>query len=125
MSAPFSLNRVSMVLLGVESVERSLPFYQEQLGLQLTMSFPGFAFLAAGGISIGLSSGLGKHIQPRSGATEIVFAVPDVTAAHAALSAQGVTFTQAPRQINATDWAANFDDPDGHHFSIYGPQSAP
>jgi hypothetical protein len=32
----------------------------------------------------------------------------------------GVRFTHEPRNVTGTRWAANFDDLDGHHLSIFG-----
>ena len=59
-----------------------------------------------------------------AGGTEIVFGVEDVTAAHAALTARGVAFLSAPRNVTGDQWAANFRDPDGHLLSVFGPRSA-
>ena len=52
-------------------------------------------------------------------------AVDDVRAAHAALRERGVAFTVEPRAVNPPMWAANFNDPDGHRLSIYGPEKKP
>ena len=48
----------------------------------------------------------------------------DVTAAHQALSARGVEFLNAPRNVTGDQWAANFRDPDAHLLSIFGPGKA-
>jgi predicted enzyme related to lactoylglutathione lyase len=58
------------------------------------------------------------------GATEIVFAVDSVRGAYAALQKKGVTFTQEPRNVTGSQWAANFNDPDGHKLSVFGPEGA-
>jgi predicted enzyme related to lactoylglutathione lyase len=71
---------------------------------------------------LGLSRGhvnLAPHV---AGATEVVFAVGNVRAAHKALSALGVTFMSEPRQATPTDWVAHFKDPDGHILSVFGPE---
>ena len=116
----FKLTQINMVLLGVESLDRALPFYRDQLGLNLRNQIEGFAFLDAGAMTLVLSEPLARSRQPKNGAIEIVFPVEHVRAAHEALRAAGVTFIVEPRNINGPFWAANFLDPDGHLFSVFG-----
>ncbi len=35
---------------------------------------------------------------------------------------RGLRFTHEPRNVTGTFWTANFDDLDGHHLSIFGPE---
>lgn len=121
MTTELNLKGVSMVMLGVQDVERSLAFYRDQLEFQVATQFPGFAILQAGGVQLVLSEPLGRQSDKPAGAMELVIGVESVLAAHAALVDRGIAFTQTPREVTPTDWAANFDDPDGHHLSIYGP----
>ncbi len=113
--------RIGHVLLGVTDLQRSLEFYRDQLGLKVQFSTAGFAFLDAGGVTLGLSVELAKHAPAVQGAAEIVFAVADVAAAHAALRERGVEFFKEPHAATPGDWVANFRDPDGHLLSIFGP----
>ncbi len=124
MSKNFASNGVSMVMLGVTDIERSLALYRDQLGFSVAMQFPGFAILNAGGVQLVLSEPLGGQTEQKVGAMELVIAVENVKAAHANLIERGVSFSQAPREVNPTAWAANFDDPDGHHLSLYGPEGS-
>ena len=39
-----------------------------------------------------------------------------------ALAARGVEFTHEPRNVTGPLWAANFNDPDGHKLSVFGPE---
>jgi len=119
----FRLSRIGTILLGVKEVGRSIPFYRDVLGLALTAQFEGFAFFNAGGVTLALSEGLARAIPHIGGAMELVFAVEGVREAHAALRAKGVNFKIEPRQVSGPNWAANFDDPDGNHLSIFGPSS--
>jgi catechol 2,3-dioxygenase-like lactoylglutathione lyase family enzyme len=119
---PFKLSQISNVMLGVRDLARSVAFYRDTLGLALQRPFPGFGFLSGGGVTLVLSEPLAKNSPQVSGAAEIVFSVEDVRAAHLALGTRGVRFTHEPRNVNGTLWAANFDDPDGHHLSIFGPE---
>ena len=118
----FKLSQVSNVMLGVRDLARSMAFYRDTLGLALQNQFPGFGFLSGGGVTLVLSEPLAKNSPQLSGGAEIVFSVEDVRAAHQALAKRGVQFTHEPRNVTGTLWAANFDDPDRYHLSIFGPE---
>lgn len=83
------------------------------------------AFLDAGAITLCLSTAHARFRTPVAGATEVVFVVEGVHETHAELSARGVTFLNDPRVVTGDQWAANFRDPDGHLFSIFGPEHPP
>jgi len=116
------LNRVGVVMLGVTTLERSVPFYRDKLGLKLTGQHEGFAFFDGGGVTFCLSEALARGSTQIPGATEVVFSVENVRGAHRVLAARGITFTQAPRTVTGPLWAANFQDPDGHNLSVFGPE---
>jgi len=120
----FRLSRVGTLLLGVKEVGRAAAFYRDVLGLPLTAQFEGFAFFNAGGITLALSEGLARAVPQIGEAVEVVFAVEGVREAYEALKAKGVAFRLEPRQVAGPNWAANFDDPDGHHLSVFGPEKA-
>ena len=120
----FRLTRVGTILLGVKEVGRSMAFYRDTLGLPLTAQFESFAFFNAGSVALALSEGLARAIPQIAGATEAVFAVEGVREAYEALRDKGVRFTIEPRQVAGPNWAANFEDPDGHHLSVFGPEKA-
>ena len=108
-------------MLGVHDLTRSLEFYHERLGLKVQHEIPGFAFLDAGAVTLCLSEPAAKARSQVAGAGEVVFSVEAVSAAYQALQAKGVQFTHDPRNVTPTTRAANFDDPDGNHLSIFGP----
>jgi catechol 2,3-dioxygenase-like lactoylglutathione lyase family enzyme len=122
MSEPFRLSKIGVIMLGATSLDKSVPFYRDCLGLKLTAQFEGFAFFDAGGQTLALNTGLPKATGRGAGATELVFSVEHVRAAYDALRTQGVEFFQEPRQIAGPNWGANFHDPDGHILSIFGPE---
>lgn len=119
-----SLDALAVVMLGVTDLPRSVAFYRDTLGLQAQGEAAGeFAFFDAGGVMLALSvpharSDRSPHLV---GATEIVFRVGSVSAAHQALLARGVAFTREPRQVTGDHWSAVFTDPDGHRLSVFGP----
>lgn len=121
MQQEFVLSSVGTVMLGVSNLARSVEFYGDTLGVKLQQQFPGFAFFSAGGITLVLSEPLLKARPGTGGAVEVVFSVDAVRRAHQALGLRGVHFTHEPRPVTGNLWAANFDDPDGHHLSIFGP----
>ncbi len=122
MDKPVKLGQISHTMLGVRDLPRAVAFYRDKLGLSVKFESPGFAFLDGGGITLALSQPLGRASQQIVGATEIVFSVDDVRGAYEALSKKGVRFTQEPRNVTGSSWAANFEDPDGHRLSIFGPE---
>lgn len=122
MAEKFKLEKIGVILLGVKSIDASLPFYRDKLGMTVQGSNSEFAFLNGGGVTLALAVPLSKNSPAMVGATEVVFSVAGVQEAYAALRAQGVAFLIEPRVVNPPMWAANFVDPDGHRLSIYGPE---
>ena len=118
----FNLPPVSMIMLGVRDLEKSVSFYWDRLGIDIRQRIPGFAFLASGALTIVLSEPLAKNVSPLVGATEVIFSVNDVRASYEALKDQGVEFSQEPRNVSGPMWAANFRDPDGHLLTLFGPE---
>jgi catechol 2,3-dioxygenase-like lactoylglutathione lyase family enzyme len=121
----FNLPPVSMIMLGVRDLEKSISFYRDRLGIDVRQRIPGFAFLDSGALTIVLSEPLAKNVSPLAGATEVIFAVNDVRASYEALKNQGVEFSQEPRNVSGPMWAANFRDPDGHLLTLFGPERKP
>ena len=117
--------RIGNIMLGTADLERSLKFYNTVLGLPVQFQSTEMAFLDAGAITLSLSTPHARLSTPVAGATEVVFVVESVRQAHADLSARGITFLNAPRNVTGDQWAANFRDPDGHLLSIFGPEDAP
>lgn len=120
MADNFKLGAISVVMLGVQDVQRSLEFYRDVLGLKLATQFESFAFFDTGSATLALSEGPARHAGTTAGATEVVFSVDGVREHYQALLDRGVTFIQAPRVATGTQWVANFQDPDGHRLSIFG-----
>ena len=112
---------VSVIMLGASDLPRSVAFYRDKLGLQLTSEIPNFAFFDAGGTTLALSRAHAQHSPSIVGATEVVFGVDGVKETYEKLRALGVDFRTEPRDVNGKEWAASFVDPDGHILSIFGP----
>ena len=116
------LSQISAIMLGVRDLPKASAFYREKLGLEVIMQEPQLALMRCGTVMLGLTLGHAHAAPHVAGATEVVFQVENVRAAHRALTAQGVSFVTEPRQVTSKDWAAHFRDVDGHLLSIFGPE---
>jgi catechol 2,3-dioxygenase-like lactoylglutathione lyase family enzyme len=116
------LSQISAIMLGVRDLPQALAFYEEQLGLKVIMRESQLALLQCGTVMLGLSRGHVHAATNVTGATEVVFQVETVRAAHRDLTSKGVSFTSEPHQVTPTDWVAHFRDVDGHLLSIFGPE---
>jgi catechol 2,3-dioxygenase-like lactoylglutathione lyase family enzyme len=126
MSSPtYRVPAISMIMLGVRNMERSVSFYRDQLGVALKQQFTGFAMFDSGAVTLVLSEDRAEGETNVSGATEVIFSVDDVKAGAEALKKQGVVFSHEPHQVNGPMWAANFPDPDGHLLTLFGPEQKP
>ena len=115
-----SPSQISMIMLGVEDLPRSVAFYRDVVGLNPQSESPEFAFFSAGAVTLILSLSLGRHVQPRRGAVEVIFPVDSVEAAQAILTQRGYAFAREPQEVTPGSWALNFTDPDGHHLTLFG-----
>src|SRR5215469_8382358 len=103
MQPEIQLSQIRAVMLGVRDLPAALAFYQDKLGLKAIMQEPALALLQCGSVLLGLSRAHTNLAQQVAGATEVVFQVESVRAAHQALAAQGVVFTTEPRQATPSE----------------------
>jgi predicted enzyme related to lactoylglutathione lyase len=114
--------KLSMLMLGVESLEKSVAFYRDIAGILPKGQVEQFAFLDAGDITLVLSQPLGNSVQPRAGAMEAIFAAASVRKAHKEIHERGGHFVNDPHEVSPGSWAATFRDPDGHMLTLFGPE---
>jgi len=119
-SNPNLPSKISMIMVGVENVARSVAFYRDVAGLEIQSQSPEFAFFNTGSVTLALNLPLGLHVKPRAGAVEIIFPVESVTKGHILLKERGCRFLNDPREVTPGSWAATFTDPDGHHLTLFG-----
>lgn len=122
---------VTYVFLFVRDVAASRAFYAGSLGLDVLEEDDGSGVVKydAGGVILATHLVAGDahsradaHRGP-AGAMSLVFAVPDIDAAAAALAARGV---DVPGGVRRGDIGAiaQFADPDGHRSYLYEPSAA-
>ena len=63
------LSKISAVMLGVRDLSTALAFYQDKLGLKVTMQEPALALLQCGSVLLGLSRGHASLAPHVAGAT--------------------------------------------------------
>jgi predicted enzyme related to lactoylglutathione lyase len=117
---PDTLSKVSMVVIGVTDLSKSIRFYRDTLGLTVTNQNEEFVTLSAATIDLVLSGPLGRSVKPGSSSIEIVFPVESVSTIHRLLTARGCEFIRQPREITTGSWAATLKDPDGHLLTLFG-----
>ena len=122
MQAEMEIGQIGAVMLGVRDLPQALAFYRDKLGLTVIMQEAQLALLRCGSVMLGLSRGHVHGAAHVAGATEVVFQVKNLRAAHRALTGRGVAFVTEPRQATPTDWVAHFRDAEGHLLSIFGPE---
>jgi predicted enzyme related to lactoylglutathione lyase len=115
--------RVSMLSLPVKEMKRSVKFYGETLGLQLSGPPGEVTLYRAGDILIALNQPAGDGGgSALAGRVEVIFPVESVAATHAELVKRGCKFLGAPKEVTSGTWAATFTDPDAHRLTILGPR---
>ena len=113
--------KISVVVLGVSDLPKSLAFYRDKAGFELQNQFGSLAFFSAGPVVLMLNAGLRRPDAPLTGATEIVIAAENVTSSYRQLLERGCSFINQPREVTPGSWAATFTDPDGHWLTLFGP----
>ncbi len=63
---------------------------------------------------------LNGALSPSSGGFELVFPVESVSTVRKQLTDRGCTFLGDPREVAPDMWATTFNDPDGHHLTLFG-----
>jgi methylmalonyl-CoA/ethylmalonyl-CoA epimerase len=115
------IDDLGQVALTVRDVERSAAFYRDTLGLRFLFSpAPSLAFLMIGDVRLMLSAPEGE-LRP-GGSTVLYLRVADIDGEHAALSARGVEFIDAPHLVARMSdhelWMCFFRDPDDHMLAL-------
>ncbi|WP_407354208.1 VOC family protein [Luteimonas sp. R10] len=115
--------KLDTVVLFVSSLERSIAFYRDTLGLEVApMDGRPFAVAQAGPVSL-----VFIQRQARAGETPIaVFSLPaGIDDCAQALAAKGVEIVVPVSEAPDGGLSLDFLDPDGNVLSLYQPAGAP
>jgi len=118
MQAPLVLGPIGQIARTVTDIAAARGWYGDVLGLRHLYSFGNLAFYDCGGVRLFLSEGEGTPSE-----SILYFRVPDIRAAHEAMTARGVVFTHAPHMIHRHDdgteeWMAFLSDNEGRPLAI-------
>lgn len=105
----------------VHDLPAAVRFWRDTLGCRLLFEAPpALAFFDLGGVRLMLT--LAERPEFDHPGSILYLDVPDIRAAHAALSARGVAFVEAPRCVarlpHAEVWLASFRDPEGQVLAL-------
>lgn len=114
------LQRIHQISLRTQDTARAVAFYRDALGLKLLFEAPPqLAFFEYGGVRLMLSPAEPEFDHQGS---VIYFAVDDIKATHAALTAAGVQFRNEPHMIaklpDREIWLADFLDSEGNVLAL-------
>jgi methylmalonyl-CoA/ethylmalonyl-CoA epimerase len=112
---------IGQIALTVRDVDRAVAFYRDVLGLRFLFApAPTLAFLDANGIRLMLATPEGEFTPGSS--SVLYFRVSDIGAEHAAMSARGAAFIDAPHLVARMPdhelWMCFLKDPDGHTLAL-------
>ena len=114
------LQRIHQISIRTHDTARAIAFYRDALGLKLLFEAPPqLAFFDCGGVRLMLSPAEPEFDHQGS---VIYFAVDDMLATHAALTAAGVKFRSEPHMIaklpDREVWLADFLDSEGNVLAV-------
>ena len=114
------LQRIHQISLRTQDTARAVAFCRDALGLKLLFEAPPqLAFFECGGVRLMLSPAEPEFDHQGS---VIYFAVDDIKATHAALTAAGVQFRNGPHMIaklpDREIWLADFLDSEGNVLAL-------
>ena len=113
-----TMGPLGQVARKVKDIAQARVWYGETLGLKHLYSIGDLAFYDLGGTRLFLLQDCNVE-----GDSILYFRVPDIHAAHSALSERGAVFTNAPHMIHkhadgTEEWMAFFNDNEGRPLAI-------
>lgn len=117
---PVSLSKITQIAVVAHDTDRATAFYRDTLGMKFLFAAPPqLSFFDAGGVRLMISPPEPEHDHPGS---ILYFDVPDIDAAHAALTAKGVSFGSTPHRIAVLGtqelWLCEFKDSEGNPLAL-------
>jgi catechol 2,3-dioxygenase-like lactoylglutathione lyase family enzyme len=109
--------RLTYAIKYVADMDRSIGFYRDKLGLELTFQSPFWSEFATGETVLALHP---ASDQNAAGSVELGFAVDDLAEFYTRREELGIEFTREPKEMHGIHIAA-IRDADGAHVSVSGP----
>jgi predicted enzyme related to lactoylglutathione lyase len=121
MSEGPGITRLGQIQIRAHDVERAAAFYEKVLGLKLLFKAPpGLAFFDCGGVRLMLDRAEKPEFDHAS--SILYFAVPDIKAAQAKMTAEGVRFEDEPHLIARMPdhdlWMTHFHDTEDNLLAL-------
>jgi predicted enzyme related to lactoylglutathione lyase len=115
------LGPIKQISINARDLPRATAFYRDRLGIRhLFDAPPQMSFFDCAGVRLLVGVPEAADSQPRS--SIIYFDVKDIEAAHADLTAKGVTFRQPPHRVTRLAdrelWLAFFEDSEGNVLAL-------
>ncbi len=119
LNMPLQLGPLGQVSRSVGDIGRSQAWFADTLGVPHLYTYGKLAFFDLGGTRLMLT----EREEVAADESILYLLVPDIVAAHAALSGRGVEFMSAPHRIfthpdGTEEWMAFFKDPDDRPLAI-------
>lgn len=119
--AVVNLHKIGQISLPISSLEQSIIFYRDMLGMRfLFQAPPGLAFFDCDGVRLMLDKP--AKSSPETHSSLLYFSVDDIDAACDVLVARGVRFEAKPHLVAKLPdhelWMAFFRDPDRNLLAL-------
>ncbi|MGH3104623.1 MAG: VOC family protein [Gaiellaceae bacterium] len=117
-SVPFEYDKVLVISVNVSSLDRSIEWYREMLGFELTYKLDEYGWCEVQSPITGVSLGLGQVEDPQVSGCTPTWGVTDIEAARGYLESKGVRFDGETQDVGGMVKLATFFDPDGNPFML-------
>lgn len=116
----FGLSQLGQIAIVAKDTPRMAEFYRDKLGMKFLFNAGRLAFLDCGGIRIMLTPP--EKPEHDHAASILYFKVPNIQAAHQALTGRGVKFEDMPHLVAKLPdhdlWMCFFRDPENNLFGL-------